>query len=247
MSRKSPLPLADVLNYLRLEDAEGLVPGSVKYVGSVIEAGRDVHYWSYPAGNKLQWASWDGRSLGDAELVPPSIRASTLPLELHRTKKSPLSPKRPWVGASLTESSLPRWVPTGHVRMIDATFVAAFPHDFEKALAVFSAKPTTDKYNGGAGPCRYVFLEISRNRLAMLECEDRHPDRIDLYLPDRNGTVYWEDYDQVMNALAVPLAGAFRQGGINWKHRKSTPGAIERTRDHYKKMWMITGMIHVEV
>jgi hypothetical protein len=101
MSRKSPLPLADVLNYLRLEDAEGLVPGSVKYVGSTTVGGRDVHFWSFPAGTKLQWASWDGETLGDAERVPSIIRANTLPFEQHRVQKPRPSPKQPWVGARL--------------------------------------------------------------------------------------------------------------------------------------------------
>jgi hypothetical protein len=72
----------------------------------------------------------------------------------------------------------------------------------------------------------------------MLECEERRPDCINLYLPEKEGRVYWEDYEQIMKPLGVPLEKAFRQGGLSWRHRKPTPEARERTRDHYQRMWI---------
>jgi hypothetical protein len=50
---------------------------------------------------------------------------------------------------------------------------------FDRVAAVFGARPSVDKHGGGAGPCRYFVLELSGNRLAMLEScaayRDIHP------------------------------------------------------------------------
>lgn len=235
---RSPIPVRDVLEYLKLEDAEGLVHGSVKYVGAVGTQSNAKHYWSYPRNGRLAWAVLDGNCLGDAQRVPSEIRAKTALLEAHPTERPLPHPKVPWVGENLPVGSPPNWVPAGRIRLWDLGYVAAFMFDFDRAAEIFCAKPSTDKYNGGAGPSRFFFLELARNRLARLESEDRHPGRINLYLPERDGVAYWDDYDQVMGPLGVPLENAFRQGGVNFKHRKPTPQAQERTRNHHQRMWI---------
>jgi hypothetical protein len=236
---RSPIPVKEVLEYLKLEDAEGLVPGSVKYVGSVDVGNGSRHYWSYPLNGRLAWALLDEENcLGDAERVPAEIRTRTAPLSEHRIQRPLPLPKRPWVGRNLPDGSLPVWVPSSQIHMWDLSFVAAFPYDFEKALKVFGAKATSDKYNGGAGPARFFFLELARSRLARLEWEERHPDRIDLYLTQKSGVSYWDEYDQIMTPLDVPLERAFRQGGVHWKHRNPTPEATARTQGHHQRMWM---------
>jgi hypothetical protein len=235
---KSPIRLFEVLEYLKLEDADGLVPGSVKYVGSVKGKDGDEHYWSYPISGRVAWVVLARDSLGDAARVPAAIRERTVPLELHRTQRPLPVPKRLWIGENHSADAIPKWVPRSRVHTWDLGYVAAFSYDFEKAARVFGATPSTDRDNGGAGPARFFFLELARSKLARLECEQRHPQRINLYLPEKNGVAYWDDYDQVMNPLGVPLEEAFRQGGVNWRHRKPTPEAVERTRDHQQRMWI---------
>lgn len=235
---KSPVPLQVILDYLRLEDVEGLVPGSVRYVGHAVENQQTRHYWSYPSGGQLAWACWDGSTLGDADCVPEFIRACTQQLGEHRVRRPAPAPKRAWAGSNLAADALPRWVPASQVQLLDADYVAAFPCDFSRALRVFGATASRDKYNGGAGSCRYFLLEIQRSRLAMLECEDRYPDHLRLYLPVRQGTAYWDDYDQVVNPLGVLLENSFRQGGIKWKYRKPTAEALESKRNHGQRMWI---------
>lgn len=233
-----PFSVTEVLDYLRLEDAEGLVRGSVKYVGYVEKKDDVVHYWSYPLNGRLAWAAVDRNSLGDARRVPAVIRQRTAPLAIHRIERPAAAPKHPWVGENRTADLLPKWVPLSRLGSADLEYVAAFKCDFETAAKVFNAKPFSDKYGGGAGLTRSFFLELARNRLARLDWELRAPDRIALCLTTRNGVAYWDDYDQVMNPLGVSLKNAFRQAGINWRHRKPTPEALARTRDHEKRMWM---------
>lgn len=235
---RSPIPVKDVLEYLKLEDAAGLVHGSVKYVGCVVTQNSARHYWSYPLNGRIAWAVLDENCLGDAETVPSEIRAKTAPLQEHRTERPLPEPKTPWVGENLPAGAMPKWVPASRIRMWDLGYVAAFMYDFDQAAEIFGARPSTDKDNGGAGPARFFFLELARNRLARLESEERHPDRINLYLPVRDGVAYWDDYDQIMGPLGVPLERAFRQGGVNFKHRKPTPEAQERTRNHHQRMWI---------
>jgi hypothetical protein len=236
--KSSPLPLRDVLEYLKLEDAEGLVPGSVKYVGHVTTKQVTKHYWSYPTDGGIRWARLHGESLGDAERVPASIRAATLPLKMHPKQRPPPPPKRTWVGSNRSLNALPKWIPTSQIDCADLCFVAIFQYDFDHAAKKFGAKPSTDKYSGGADPCRYFFVEIGRNKLARLDCEARHPDRINLYLPEREGLVWWHHYDQVMKPLGVKLEKAFRQGSLNFRHRKPTPEDAARTHEHFKRMWL---------
>ncbi len=233
---RSPIPVREVLEYLKLEDAEGLVHGSVKYVGCVATRNNTKHYWSYPLNGQLAWAVLDNNHLGDAQRVPAEIRARTAPLEDHRTERPLPLPKNAWVGENRPYGTLPKWVPANRIRMCDLGYVAAFMFNFDQAAKIFGARPSTDKYGGGAGPARFFFLELARSRLASLDSQDRHPGLIRLYLPERNGVVYWDDYDQVMEPLGVPLDEAFRQGGMNFKHRKPTPEALERTRNHYQRM-----------
>jgi hypothetical protein len=61
---KPPIPIRQVLDYLTVEDVEGLVPGSVKYVGQVIVGRRTMHYWSYPAGGDSGGHVWMATLLG---------------------------------------------------------------------------------------------------------------------------------------------------------------------------------------
>ncbi len=235
---RSPIPVRDVLEYLKLEDAEGLVHGSVKYVGAIKTQTNTKHYWSYPLNGRLAWAVLDGDSLGDAHRIPSEIRAKTAPLKAHRTERPLPFPKVPWVGEKRPVGSLPKWVPASRVHLWDLGYVATFLYDFNRAADIFGAKPSMSKDLGGAGPSRYFFLDLGRNRLARLESVARHYGRINLYLPEREGVAYWDDYDKVMGPLGVPLEEAFRQGGVNFRHRKPTPEARERTRDHHQRMWI---------
>lgn len=236
---KPPLPALDVLRYLLLEDAEDLVPGSVKYVGSALNDGVLEHYWSFPGSDALQWACLANGALGVAPDVPAAIRQATAPYSEHPKRKPPSAPRNVWVGRNLPDGVMPQWVPSSQVREIDASFAAAFQDDFDRIAAVFDARPSVDKHGGGAGPCRYFVLELSRNRLAMLESCAAYRD-IHLHLPvnHRSGICYWEDYFQVLDPLGLTLEQVFRQGGIVWKHRKPSPEALVRTANHQRNMWI---------
>jgi hypothetical protein len=108
-------------------------------------------------------------------------------------------------------------------------FVAAFDLSFNSVVHHFSARPSTDREGGGAGPIRYLFLQLRHDRIAMITDERRAMRGVSLYLyasPD--GEVDWEDYEQVMQSLGVPLEEVFRQGGLMWRRRSGnctdTPG-----------------------
>lgn len=236
---KPPLPALDVLRYLLLEDAEDLVPASVKYVGSALDDGVLKHYWSFPGHDALQWACLADGTLGVALVVPDAIRQATAPFADHPKRKPPPPPRNAWVGRDLPDGAMPQWVPSSQVRQIDASFAASFQDNFDRVVAVFGARPSVDKNGGGAGPCRYFVLELSRNRLAMLESCAAYRD-IHLHLPvnHRSGICYWEDYFQILDPLGLPLEQVFRQGGIVWKHRKPSPEALARTANHQKNMWI---------
>ncbi|MBL9036970.1 MAG: hypothetical protein JNG84_00515 [Archangium sp.] len=234
---RSPIPLRDVLEYLTLEDVEDLVPGSVKYVGVTSAGAAAQHWWSFPLGTGLGWVCLADDSLGVVARVPPEVRARALPLSAHRTKPPRAPPRQAWVGANLPPGARPRWVPTRNVTQFDGSYVAAFLDDFDRVAAAFEAKPTIDRHGGGAGPCRSFFVELTRSRLAMLEWCHAHQ-QVALFLPDRNGTVFWEDYFQVVDPLGLQLEQVFRQGGITWKHRRPTPAALARTHNHERRMWL---------
>jgi hypothetical protein len=236
---RPPISAQHVLDYLRLEDVEDLVPGSVKYVGVDDSGPAESHYWSYPGSCSVQWACLDQTGLSFAETVPEHIRRATRAYTDHPKRAKPPAPRNPWTGRNLREEDLPLWVPSTKVRSIDAAFTASFLYDFEKAAAIFGAKPSMDKYGGGAGPCAFFVLELARNRLAMLEYCQAYK-QVHLHLPTRglSGVCYWEDYFQVVDPLGLELKDVFRQGGTIWKHRRPTPGKLARTQNHERTMWI---------
>jgi len=110
---------------------------------------------------------------------------------------------------------------------------------FDRVAAVFGARPSVDKHGGGAGPCRYFVLELSGNRLAMLEsCAAYRDIHLSLPVNARSGVCHWEDYFAVFDPLGLPLGQVFRQGGIVWKHRHPSPEALARTANHQRNMWI---------
>ncbi len=239
MAQRTPIPIAEVLAYLQLEDAEDLVPGSVKYVGEAKIGQRTVHFWSFPTSDDVQWVAMDDHMLGAAVETPDSIRAQTLAREAHRLKSAPRPPKTPWVASNMPKGAEPKWIPSSHIQSADVSYVAAFEYEFDLALARFKARPTVDKYGGGAGLHRYFFLELHANRLAQIcWCESR-PKSLELHLrAATTGRVDWEDYDQIMDRLGVPLEKVFRQGGLVWRYRKPTPELLQQKQDHYQRMWI---------
>lgn len=236
---KPPLPVRDVLQYLLLEDAEDLVPASIKYVGSALRGDVLEHYWSFPGHDTLQWACLANGALGVEQDVPDAIRQASMPFAEHAKRTPPPPPRNAWVGRNLPDGAMPQWVPSSHVSQIAASFVASFADNFDRVAAVFGARPSVEKYGGGAGPCRYFLLELSRNRLAMLEsCAAYRNIHVQLPVHDRSGVCYWEDYFAVFDPLGLPLEQVFRQGGIIWKHRHPSPEALARTVNHQRKMWI---------
>jgi hypothetical protein len=236
---KPPLAVRDVLQYLLLEDAEDLVPASIKYIGSAQNGGVLTHYWSFPGHDQVQWACRVNDALSVAHEVPDTIRQLTVPFAEHVKRKPPPLPPNAWAGRNLPKGAKPLWVPSSQVRMVDASFVASFVDDFDRVAAAFGARPSVDKHGGGAGPCRYFVLELSGNRLAMLEscaaCRDIH---LSLPVHARSGVRYWEDYFAVFDPLGLPLEQVFRQGGIVWTHRHPSPEALARTANHQRNMWI---------
>lgn len=236
---KSPFSVREVIEYLRLEDVEDLVPGSVKYVGAADEGGVVKHYWSYPGDGEVQWTCLEKEALGFAERVPDAIRGATSPYADHPKRKPTKPPHNAWTGRNLPEGASPLWIPSSMVHRLDAAFVASFEYDFDQVAKAFGATPSTDKYGGGAGPCRYFILELPHSRLAMLEyCKAYKQVHLHLPVTDRQGTCYWEDYFQIVDPLDLRLEQVFRQGGVIWKHRKPSLEALERTRDHQSRMWL---------
>lgn len=236
---KPPLPARDVLQYLLLEDADDLVAASIKYIGSAADDGVLKHYWSYPGHDTVQWACLIDGALGVEQDIPEAIRQATSPFAEHAKRRPPPPPRNAWVGRNLPDGAMPQWVPSSHVSQIAASFVASFADNFDRVAAVFGARPSVDKYGGGAGPCRYFLLELSRNRLAMLEsCAAYRNIHVQLPVHDRSGVCYWEDYFAVFDPLGLPLEQVFRQGGIIWKHRHPSPEALARTVNHQRKMWI---------
>ena len=101
-------------------------------------------------------------------------------------------------------------------------FVAAFDLGFNSLVHFFSARPSIDRKGGGAGPIRYFFLQLTHNRVARITDERSAGRGVTLYLyatPD--GEVDWEDYEQVVQPLGIPLEEVFRQGGLVWRRRDS--------------------------
>lgn len=237
MQRRSPLPLSQVLSYTQLESGcDHLKPGSIKYVGMAQD---HTHYWSYPTSESVSWIALADGALSLVDVVPESIQQSTLPRQQHATCKEPRPPKRRWEGSNLPEGSWPKWVPSSRVGRIDIGYVAEFEYPFDMALKLFNARATSDQVGGGAGLHRQFFLELARNRLAALCWWERRPHRIQLHLHcNLQGRVDWEDFDQVMDCLELPLEQVFRQGGLVWRYRKPTPERVASKKDHYQRMWI---------
>lgn len=233
-----PIPLRQVIEYLRLEDAEDLVAGSVRYVGAAEQDGVRRHYWSFPGQDRVHWACLEGDALGIAESVPAAIRRATAPFVEHPRRKAPAPPRIAWIGRNLPDGAMPLWVPRSQVRQVDAAFVASFMDDFDRVAAVFGATPSVDKHGGGAGPCRFFLLELPRNRLAMIEhCAAYGFIQLHLPVNERSGVCWWDDYFAVFDPLGLPLEQVFRQGGTVWKHRQPSPQALARTANHERRMW----------
>ena len=77
-----------------------------------------------------------------------------------------------------------------------------------------------DRTSGTGEDGSYFFLELTNNRIAMLACEHRSTGCVSLYLVVRaGGRVDWEDYEQVMEPLGIPLEEVARQGGLVWRRR----------------------------
>lgn len=236
---KSPIPLRQVLDYLRLEDAEDLVPGSVRYVGSVSDGGVLRHYWSFPGRDTVTWACLEHDALGIVYTVPEPIRRATGPLADHPRRRAPAPPPGAWVGHHLPDGAMPMWVPRSHVREVDVAFVASFLDDFDRVAAVFGATPSVDRHGGGAGPCRFFLLELPRNRLAMVEhCAAYRAIHLHLPVHGRSGVCWWDDYFAVLDPLGLGLEQVFRQGGTVWKHRRPSAQALARTANHERRMWL---------
>lgn len=115
----------------------------------------------------------------------------------------------------------PSWLPASKVGRTSITPVAWFIYDFDALVAEFAARPSRDREGGGAGPVRFFFLHLGRNRIAEFSCWDHRPGYVELsLLVNDRGVVFWEDYEAVMSSLHVPVQEVHRQGGFNWRRRK---------------------------
>ena len=122
----------------------------------------------------------------------------------------------------------PVWLPSSKTGCVDLTPVAWFVYDFASLAEVFAARTTTDRAGGGAGPVHYFLIRMSHGRVAAFNSWERKPGYVELSLKvNARGVVYWEDYDDAMSLLNVPLEEVRRQSAFNWRrrHKLSTDSA----------------------
>jgi hypothetical protein len=128
----------------------------------------------------------------------------------------------------MKQSSPPQWLPTSKVKHLDITPVAWFPYHFDELVAVYNARTTLDREGGGAGPVRFFLLQMSYRRYASFSSwkrkkswETESGEYVELSLRvNERGVVWWEDFEEVMGPLNLPLEKVQRQGGFNWRRRR---------------------------
>lgn len=120
----------------------------------------------------------------------------------------------------------PSWLSANKARALrpELGFAAAFDWSFDAVARHFGAKASIDRNDRGSEPIRFFYLKLENNRIAAITSERRAMRGVSLYLPIRaGGRVDWEDYEQIMNSLGIPLEEVFRRGGLVWKRRKPSP------------------------
>jgi hypothetical protein len=112
------------------------------------------------------------------------------------------------------------WLPASKVGRVDITPVAWFVYDFASLVDTFAARTTIDRYGGGAGPVHYFLIRMPHRRVAAFSSWERKPGYVELSLKaNERGVVYWEDYEDAMAPLNVPLQEVHRHGAFSWRRR----------------------------
>jgi len=128
-------------------------------------------------------------------------------------------------------ASSPKWVSAAKAMKSrpPIAFVAAFDLGFDAAARHFSARVSNDRDSGRARPIRYFFLQLASGRLAEVSDERRSMRGSSLGLQtSQDGEVEWQDLEQVLHALKVPVREVFLQGGLVWRGRSESPGNARR-------------------
>jgi len=116
--------------------------------------------------------------------------------------------------------SAPEWLPVSKARGVDITPVAWFVYDFNALVAFYNARASLDREGGGAGLNHFFLLKMGHGRFAAFTSWERRAGYVELSLRvNSRGIVYWEDFEEVMEPLGVPLNEVRRQGAFNWHRR----------------------------
>lgn len=219
----------ELLDYVCLEEdedtAERLIKASFLYVGSATRGGVTFDYWSYPTPCGVAWVSCSSdNALGtevDAD-IPPTIRDSTAPCEVHPVRKSQREALLP---VDRTPVAAPTWIPFKSAPACNYYPVwhecIPFPH-VAKAFGARSARVDVGY------PQLCICIKLTAGRYALIETPADRQQSISISLElgedaetrkDKNciGFVHISDIKEILAALGQEYRAPVRQFPYQWR------------------------------